>query len=239
MTSVKRLCNCSLFLTIILLAQSWLITNAQTVDNKPKATASVAGRVTIGDKPAPGVTVAVTNVTPPQMLIGQAVSDPEGKYRIAGLIPGQINVSAVAPTYVMPVSPMFMTGKTLSLSADEAVEGIDFKLTRGGVITGRVAEADGKPVIEERVTLTLLDENGQPSRAQVSRATTYFMNSTDDRGIYRIYGLSAGRYKVSVGDNGGGATLRSGYYQKTYYPDVTDIAKAAIVELSEGGEKEH
>jgi protocatechuate 3,4-dioxygenase beta subunit len=236
MTSVKRLFNCSLFLTIFLVAQSWLITNAQMPDNKPKATASIAGRVTIGDKPAPGVTVAVTNVTPPQMLIGQTVSDSEGKYRIAGLVPGQINVSAVAPTYVVPVSPMFTSGQSFSLSADEAVEGIDFKLTRGGVITGRIADADGKPVIEERVTLTLLDEKGQPSRTQVSRAPNFFMYSTDDRGIYRIYGLSAGKYRVSAGDNGTNAVLRSGYYQKTYYPDVTDVAKAGIVELTEGGE---
>jgi hypothetical protein len=91
-------------------------------------------------------------------------------------------------------------------------------------------------VIEERVTLTLLDERGQPSRAPASRARNFFMFSTDDRGIYRIYGLPGGRYKVSAGDNGGGATLRSGYYQRTYHPDVTDVAKAVIVELGEGAE---
>ena len=236
MTSVKRLFNFSLLLFITLVAQAWLITNAQTPDNKPKATASIAGRVTIGDKPAPGVTVAVTNGTAAQMLIGQTVSDAEGKYRIAGLVPGQINVSAVAPTYVMPASSIFMPGQSFNLSADEAVEGIDFKLTRGGVITGRITDADGKPVIEERVTLALVDAKGQPARVQVSRSPNFFMYSTDDRGIYRIYGLSAGRYQVSAGDNGSTAALRSGYYQKTYYPDVTDVAKAEIVELTEGGE---
>ena len=48
--------------------------------------------------------------------------------------------------------------------------------------------------------------------------------------------MGAGRYKISAGDNGGGATLRSGFYQKTYHPDTTEIAKAAIVELGEGAE---
>jgi hypothetical protein len=64
------------------------------------------------------------------------------------------------------------------------------------------------------------------------------MYSTEDRGIYRIYGLPAGRYLVSVGDEAGGmGTVRgAGYYPRTYYPDTTDAAKAAIVELSEGGE---
>jgi hypothetical protein len=41
---------------------------------------------------------------------------------------------------------------------------------------------------------------------------------------------------VSVGDDGGGASLRSGYYKKTYHPDTTEVAKATIVELGEGGE---
>src|SRR6185295_898300 len=104
MVSVKRLSKLSLVLAIGL-AQSWLTTNAQTPDNKPKATASIAGRVTIGDKPAPGVTVAASTPSYPQTLIGQTVSDAEGKYRMGGLMPGQIIVSAVAPTYVMPISP--------------------------------------------------------------------------------------------------------------------------------------
>src|SRR5205823_14944440 len=113
------------------------------------------------------------------------MSDAEGKYRINGLTAGQLSVTAVAPTYVLPANPMYGLGRVINLSADEAVEGIDFKLTRGGVITGRIADADGKPVIEERVTLTLLDEKGQPARVQIvqmSRAANFFMYSTDDRG---------------------------------------------------------
>jgi len=64
------------------------------------------------------------------------------------------------------------------------------------------------------------------------------MYSTDDRGIYRLYGLPPGRYLVSVGDDAGGmGTVRgAGYYPRTYSPDTTDASKAAIVEISEGGE---
>ncbi|HEX3145933.1 MAG TPA: carboxypeptidase regulatory-like domain-containing protein [Pyrinomonadaceae bacterium] len=238
MTCVKRLLIFSLLFAIALSAQSWSITNAQTPDTKPRATASITGRVTIGDKPAPGVIVVATTLNYPQMLVAQALSDADGKYRLSGLAPGQINVSAAAPTFVMPTSPMsFNPGRVLSLSTDEAVEGIDFKMTRGSVITGRVVDADGKPVIGERLMLTLVDEKGAPMRNQVIvRGANPFVFNTDDRGIYRIYGLPAGRYKVSAGDNGGGATLRAGYYQKTYHPDTTEIAKAAIVELGEGSE---
>jgi protocatechuate 3,4-dioxygenase beta subunit len=237
MACVKRLFNLSTFFAIALVAQLSFITTAQTPDSKPKPTASITGRVTIGEKPAPGVIVAAATMSYPQTLLGQTVSDGEGKYRIAGLVPGQITVSAVAPTMVMPSTPIPVSGRILNLSADEAVEGIDFKLARGGVITGRATDADGKPVMEERVTLTLVDEKGVGVRStQPFRGPNPFLYNTDDRGIYRIYGLAAGRYQVSVGDDGGGASLRSGYYKRTYHPDTTEVAKATIVELSEGGE---
>jgi len=63
------------------------------------------------------------------------------------------------------------------------------------------------------------------------------MNQTDDRGVYRIYGLPAGHYKVSAGSDPGGASMRaSGNYQKVYYPDASEVAKAAIIDVSAGGE---
>jgi protocatechuate 3,4-dioxygenase beta subunit len=189
----------------------------------------------IGEKPAPGVLVAV-NVINTQAVVAQVTSDAEGKYRISGLSAGQMNVSAVAPTYVLPANPMYGQGRVVNLSADESVEGIDFKLTRGGVITGRITDADGKPLIEERITLTPVDDKGEPVRGLAARPANFLMNSTDDRGIYRIYGLAAAHYKVSVGDDGGRATLRGGFYPKTYYGNTAEAAKASIVDLNEGAE---
>ena len=221
---------------LIIIAPAYFV-HAQTPDTKPRATVSVSGRVSVGDKPAPGIIVSVLSTSAPPQILGQTVSDMEGKYRLNGLTPGQVNLAAFAPTYVMPATNAFGEPRVLNLSSDENVEGIDFKLVRGGVITGRVIDAEGKPLIEEGVTLTLLDEKGQPTRAGMVRPSNPFSLSTDDRGIYRIFGLAAGRYKVSVGENAGrSASLRSGYYQRTYYPDTTDASKASIVELGEGGE---
>ncbi len=64
------------------------------------------------------------------------------------------------------------------------------------------------------------------------------MYATDDRGVYRLYGLSPGRYKVSAGRESRGVlgTRASGYYQRTFHPNVTDIARATIVEVSAGSE---
>src|SRR5437764_1419767 len=237
MASLKRFLWFSLILATAVVAHSLSRVYSQTPDAKPKATSSITGRVMIGEKPAPGVLVAA-NLINSQAVVAQVTSDAEGKYRINGLAAGQLSVTAVAPTYVLPANPMYGQGRVVNLSADETVEGIDFKLTRGGVITGRVIDADGKPLIEERITLTPVDDKGEPARVLASRPANFSMYSTDDRGIYRIYGLAAAHYKVSVGDDAGrNATLRgSGYYPKTYFGNTAEAAKASIVDLNEGGE---
>jgi hypothetical protein len=62
------------------------------------------------------------------------------------------------------------------------------------------------------------------------------MVPTDDRGVYRIFGVPAGRYKVSVGDPRFNSGVRPRVVTPTFYPDVTDAAKAGIVEVKEGAE---
>jgi hypothetical protein len=106
------------------------------------------------------------------------------------------------------------------------------------VITGRVTDSSGKPLVDQQVGLTGIDERGQPTRGAL--VVSSFMSSTDDRGIYRIYGLRAGRYLVSAGvEQREGKIMTSStrtYYQLTYHPDTTDQSKARVVEISEGFE---
>lgn len=237
MASIKRRFGFRLILITPILVFSATKLSAQTPDGKTKPNGSISGRVTIGEKPAPGILIAAGGINSPAPAT-QTTSDADGNYRIGGLAPGQISVTPVAPVYVVPANPMFGQGRIVNLSANEAVEGIDFKLTRGGVITGRITDADGRPAIEERISLIAVDENGAPVRGPTPRPSNFMMYLTDDRGVYRIYGLPAGHYKVSVGDDAGrSAGMRgSGYYQRVYYPDATEINKAGIVDVSEGGE---
>jgi hypothetical protein len=64
------------------------------------------------------------------------------------------------------------------------------------------------------------------------------MFSTDDRGVYRLFGVPAGRYIVCVGvdTNGPNARINAGntYYPLTYHPDVTEEGKATVIEVASG-----
>src|SRR6185369_8698199 len=99
----------------------------------------------------------------------------------------------------------------------------------GGVITGKITDADGKPLIDQNVLLSQVDASFEAGG----------WNShlhTDDRGIYRAFGLRPGKYKVSVGQDESLPTDPRPAYRQTFYPSVTDFAKATVIEVTAGSE---
>ena len=243
MTRLSLLFSFALVLTATVLFCPSGTVQGQTSDARSKGTGSISGRVTVGGKAAFGIPVAAFGGDSyPRRNGAQTTTDSEGRYRLFGLGPGTYQVLALAPILVTGEtnSNPYGTGKTILLSAAEAAEDIDFKLVRGAVITGRITDQEGKPVIEERVNVESISQAGnQMQQMQMSSAS---MNSpmyqTDDRGIYRVYGLAAGRYKVSVGMENGGFSLSNarGRFAQVFYGDTNDAAKAVIVELTEGSE---
>jgi len=59
---------------------------------------------------------------------------------------------------------------------------------------------------------------------------------TDDRGVYRIFGLRPGRYLVSAGGESDIFTGAAGRYPRTWHPDAADENQAKVVEVTSGGE---
>jgi protocatechuate 3,4-dioxygenase beta subunit len=206
-----------------------------------EAPASVTGRVTDGEHGVAGVAVVVVSADPSQRFkpVARARTDAEGRYRVGGVPPGRYTVTPVAPVYVLQDFNNFPPGKPLTLSAGDSVEDTDFRLVRGAVITGRVTDADGNPVINEPVKVTLADPAQQQQQQQRNPIFTLDQRdiSTDDRGVYRIYGIQPGRYHVSVGNDG--STFRappSRYYRRTFYPSAREESQGKVVEVSAGGE---
>jgi protocatechuate 3,4-dioxygenase beta subunit len=244
MASLKHLLCCSLILAMEAILCSGTSARDQTPDVKPKPTGSISGRVTLGGSPAEGIpVVAVSGQTVNRRdAAARSVTDSEGRYRLSELLPGQYQIWAITPGLIAEPGPLTRYGspyfgsiQNINLSANEDLSDIDMKLVRGAVITGRVTDAENKPVVEERVSLQSVDENGAPSRFGSSVSSNDQMYQTDDRGVYRIYGLPGGRYKVSVGYDPSDGVIR-GRHQRTFHPNVSDQSKAAIVELKDGGE---
>jgi len=215
---------------------------AQTATKQPVKVprGSVAGRVTIKDKGAAGVVVSLRlgdmfNFREATYL--KATTDPDGYYKITNVGPGTFSVTPSAPAFVMADSKD-PRAKTVLVGEDEAVDGINFALVRGGVITGRVTDADGRPVIEQQVAIYTADafDKRLPERPIIAVSGV----NTDDRGVYRVFGLNSGRYKVAAGRSDDSMNLSYGQerssYRQVFHPDVTDQAKATIVDVTEGSE---
>ena len=205
---------------------------------------AITGRVTTDDgRPAPNVGVALMSAEfrpNNNRPIARAATDSDGRYRMAAVPPGRYRLITLTPAHTSPDlrGSFFENGKLINVSAGETVEGADFVLTRGGVITGRVTTGDGKPAIGERINVTYADKRTE--RGPAAAAVSPFEWETDDRGIYRVYGLQPGRYLVSVGqDTEGGMIvvgMASARYARTFHPAATDAAGARAVEVSSGGE---
>lgn len=208
------------------------------------ATGTITGRVTIGDKPAQGVSVLLLPANqdgPQRKPVARATTDADGQFRLMNLAAGRYEVSPVTPSFVSQANSMQERNQTkrINLTEGETIDKLDFTLVRGGVITGRVVEADGRPVIGQNVRLATASPD-----AKRRGGMSYFssnMFQTDDRGIYRIYGIPPGPYVVSVGEDSRVGMVRlgvgrDGFYVRTFHPNTTDESKATILEVTEGGE---
>jgi protocatechuate 3,4-dioxygenase beta subunit len=132
---------------------------------------------------------------------------------------------------------MRIPGIAITIGEGENVTNVDLALVRGGVVTGKITDPDGHPLIEQFVQLDRLDAQGNPTPLYpLINASQYV---TDDRGIYRIFGVLPGQYRVSAGE-GNGAIMRttSGRkaYARTFHPDATEVSQATIIEIGEARE---
>jgi hypothetical protein len=207
-------------------------------------TGTIGGKVTIDGKAAEGVRVILV---PAEKTISsnwtdfnmQTLVGEDGSFKLSGVPQGTFVLTAVGRGYVLADRGISgLPGKTIILHEGEGLEDVDLVLSRGGVITGRVADAEFRPLIGERVSLHLVDIDGRSRPIGLMNQNA----ETDDRGVYRLYGLSPGRYVVGIGmDIRPGTRVSDGdssrrYYPVTYYPGVLDESQAKVVEIEGSSE---
>ena len=156
------------------------------VDSK---TGAIAGRVVNENgQPHVNIGVLVRPDTPQRLPVTHTTTNRDGIFKLSGLEPGSYYVSAAVLAHI----PKSSDSDPAVLKAGDMVT---FLLTKGGVVTGTVSDTKGDPVAAIGVRVWMVsDESGR----RYEDTGRYYENMTDDRGVYRVYGLPTGTYVVSA-----------------------------------------
>jgi hypothetical protein len=138
----------------------------------------------------------VTITAPELSRSSAALTDDEGTFEFQGLPAGRYTVSVSRAGFVTlswgqrrPMQP----GTPIQLAEGQTLSGIDFRMLRGSVISGRVYDQTGEPMAGIMVRVMRL-QFVQGQRQLVPAGS----GQTDDRGQYRVWGLNPGDYYVSA-----------------------------------------
>lgn len=125
-------------------------------------------------------------------------TDEQGRFEISDIPTGPHTLLVLAPGFVVAPGSLDEEGRQKYFRAGDTVT---VRVIRGGVITGTVTSSLGEPMVGVRVRYTRLrDANGKPASGNSLDLQQDWQ--TDDRGIYRIYGVQPGTYLVSAGGKG-------------------------------------
>ena len=224
-------------------------TSAQNPPPQAIATGKISGRVIAADTARP-ISRARVNLSAPQGGGKTTLTDAAGAYELTEIPAGRFTLQVSKSGFIAlqygqrrPLQP----GTPIQLEAGQELKSIDFRLPRGGAIAGRVLDEnnDAMPGIQVQV---LEYRYAQGARTLVPAGTA----QTDDLGDYRVWGLNPGDYYVSAaatrafmngpagrgfagpggrGEPPGASSPDSMNYAPTYYPGVTSITDARVVNL--------
>jgi hypothetical protein len=212
----------------------------------------ISGRVVTEEGAGlPGITVRLSPVGPKSRFsAGRTVStDDEGNFRFTDLPPRAYSLQAEnGRAYVRAPQSAAERAQTRYYHIGESGT---LTMMRGGVITGRVTNAGNEALIAlPLAAIPVRDAEGNPIGNQaVSPSVQAF---TDDRGIYRFYGLTPGTYVVLANSGNpywGSQTSLYDNEAPTYYPSstrdtalevqVTSGSEATGIDIRYRGERGH
>jgi hypothetical protein len=163
-------------------------------------TAIVSGVVVTDESPArPLRRVRVALLSADLRAPVSTTSDDEGRFVLKSVVAGHYTVMASRPGYVdtiLGAPPGGIFGAPVAVADGQQVTGLTIRMPRGGVITGTVRYPSGRPAANVQVQVA-------PVKTVDGRRRTRFTTSlavvtSDDRGVYRQFGLAPGDYVVQM-----------------------------------------
>src|SRR5688500_13162146 len=176
----------------------------------PAGTASVSGTVVVAGTGQPARRARVTLNATEGGGSRTAMTDEEGRYAFDQLAAGRYNVSVSKNGHVGVTFGQTRPGRpgTPIQLADGQKFAANLQLPRGSVITGTVVDEYGEATAGTQVrVLRYVMQGGRRTLQQSGNGTT------DDRGIYRVYGLQPGDYIVSAVPRNAGPAVDIGRLQ--------------------------
>jgi protocatechuate 3,4-dioxygenase beta subunit len=207
-----------------------------------RGTSVIRGTIVAADTGTPirRAQVRVSGQAVPSRL---ATTDAQGRFEIRDLPAGSYTISAQKGGFVSLQYGQRRpseAGTPIDLGDGQTIDKLTIGLPRGSVITGRITDEFGEPVANATVTALrygyaaggkrLMPGGGQNSR-----------DTTDDLGVFRLFGLSPGEYVVSAALRAGGEVTdpagEATGYPPTYYPGTANMSEAQRVTVALGQEQ--
>src|SRR5215475_13619481 len=198
-------------------------------------TGIITGRVVTDDGGGlPGVTVTLTPVAADRRAISgrpqnRTFTNEDGNFKFTRLAPLVYSVSASSVKGYVPGPIPVSEGQDSGYHRIGA--NVTINMIKGGAITGRVTNATGEPLIGVQVNAAM----ARGAEGNSDRGGSGNLRFTDDRGVYRIYGLSPGTYVVFTRNRFHPFPSPYDKDGPTYYPSSTRET-AAEVTVTSGGE---
>jgi protocatechuate 3,4-dioxygenase beta subunit len=165
------------------------------------ATGSVSGIVLTDTDGAPARKARLTLNSPERIVNGRTTAaDDEGRFTFMDVPAGRYTLQAVKPGFLnatygatRPNRP----GISVVMSAGQIVEGLTIRMLRGAAVSGTLRDAKGRPVAGATVRALRYGYHYTGERRLTSE-TSGSSATTDDRGMYRVWGLRPGQYVVTA-----------------------------------------
>jgi len=163
-------------------------------------TAMVSGIVMTDEAtPQPLRRAQVTLLSTDQPVIKSVFTDAAGRFTVPDLPAGRYSLNASKGGFVRMAygaKRHDRPGTPLNLAEGEKMAGLSIRLARGGVITGRILDETGMPAGGIQVRLLQYRQLTGERMLMPAAGGNLLGETTDDRGIFRLYGLPAGDYIV-------------------------------------------